>query len=954
MMNCNGLCYILYTGNGGFLLTLNPDGTITFATDDGSGYALLNSEVTDVVNGLWHHIAAVRDDVNGYIYVDGKAISTTPVGNKLPPLNVDNSIRLLIGAVDQNQQPHQHFSGVLGEIRIWNVARSLTDILSTMERKLTGSEHGLVGYWPGDLGVKLDFSRTRNTVKAPGVMITMNAPPLTVPSGELVTLLFAGRYQTGTMYGGTHGTWKNGPLLYLTNTDYVIFNNAVIRNPIFNGNSISWDWEGNSSAAEFRFSLGSTSRYYWPEANVKDNIFEGWVQLNRSEGKLDFRGQMLAPMSPCSFIQSAQNGLIIDAGAATPGTNLTAQMMSSDTHQHFCISEDGKIIHMLSQLAITVSTVPPINGTSLVLQQPTSGNQAQIWKFRADGHIETSLNSSFVMSLQSISVGAKIVLSSKQGTVPSFTQLWYSLFGRQYIFNESGASVVLDAGSSDTPGTNAICNTQKNTYDAGQLWYFAGGYIVCDRNGMVLTVKNGVATSGTEVVMEPLRPQSSSQTWTVDGNHIKCSLGNFVLDTSNSKIVISSPDSTINSQKWKLYDPVEDNRRSARSLHHALPMEVHETVSKDRNLLSSTTTRYEVTMITSNSWFAGTDNTVEIALSSVDQDTELVQLINSTTHSNPFERGQSDTFIVELKSIGVLEGMFLSYGRNDYFGTERWLLAGVKVYDPILQVVYTKDLGNHNVPFTSVIEFDRRQRVTGDKIAVCKYPATNYENIWDHTYAYLQSSHGTIYFDAAGGHEGSPLTADILVSNATVNAAVKMTTGHNIDSAHPLKNVYGHDDVAGKETCGIRASGRLNWDGQCHNIINRLMYVANPEKSFDDIWNDVEKVPRGYGLLRFVFGPYGVGFDQWCMQNGFPPPLNGNQQLYGYIQRFGNAARDNINAIIYAVTNLRSAVNNNPDSNPEGSEVKDFVKAVHNSGVDNTTLANMTNLTEEEIQHDEL
>lgn len=45
---------------------------------------------------------------------------------------------------------------------------------------------------------------------------------------------------------------------------------------------------------------------------------------------------------------------------------------------------------------------------------------------------------------------------------------------------------------------------------------------------------------------------------------------------------------------------------------------------------------------------------------------------------------------------------------------------------------------------------------------------------------------------------------------------------------------------------------------------------------------------------------------------------------------------------------------NNPDSKPDGEEVKKFVKSVHNSGVDNTTLSKMTNLTEEEIEHLEL
>lgn len=79
-------------------------------------------------------------------------------------------------------------------------------------------------------------------------------------------------------------------------------------------------------------------------------------------------------------MQSAQNGLIVDAGAATTGTSLMMQKMSPDNHQHFCIGEDGKIIHLLSQLAVTVSSVPLKDGTPLVLKPPVLEYQAQIRK----------------------------------------------------------------------------------------------------------------------------------------------------------------------------------------------------------------------------------------------------------------------------------------------------------------------------------------------------------------------------------------------------------------------------------------------------------------------------------------------------------------------------------------------------------------------------------------------
>lgn len=54
---------------------------------------------------------------------------------------------------------------------------------------------------------------------------------------------------------------------------------------------------------------------------------------------------------------------------------------------------------------------------------------------------------------------------------------------------------------------------------------------------MALTIKGGRAAAGTEVVMEPINPQNSNQAWKMDGQQIKYSHGNYVLDVSNGKII---------------------------------------------------------------------------------------------------------------------------------------------------------------------------------------------------------------------------------------------------------------------------------------------------------------------------------------------------------------------------------------------------------------------------------
>ena len=44
----------------------------------------------------------------------------------------------------------EFFDGVVDEVRIWEVERSPDQIHQTMHVLLTGSEHGLVGYWNFD------------------------------------------------------------------------------------------------------------------------------------------------------------------------------------------------------------------------------------------------------------------------------------------------------------------------------------------------------------------------------------------------------------------------------------------------------------------------------------------------------------------------------------------------------------------------------------------------------------------------------------------------------------------------------------------------------------------------------------------------------------------------------------------------------------------------------------
>lgn len=54
------------------------------------------------------------------------------------------------------------FSGLIDEVRIWNVARTQEEIQASMNATLTGQEKGLVGYWNFDDGSAMDLSPSGN------------------------------------------------------------------------------------------------------------------------------------------------------------------------------------------------------------------------------------------------------------------------------------------------------------------------------------------------------------------------------------------------------------------------------------------------------------------------------------------------------------------------------------------------------------------------------------------------------------------------------------------------------------------------------------------------------------------------------------------------------------------------------------------------------------------------
>jgi hypothetical protein len=129
--------------------TGTPNGEICLELKcaNGTGWSHHGANLYD---GKEHHVAGVYDGVNRIVYIDGIEVGrdASAWGNVVNVTTTD----MTIGSYNGNLNG-ANCKGTVRDVRIWNVARSATDIQVNMNRELTGREAGLIGYYKLDRGV---------------------------------------------------------------------------------------------------------------------------------------------------------------------------------------------------------------------------------------------------------------------------------------------------------------------------------------------------------------------------------------------------------------------------------------------------------------------------------------------------------------------------------------------------------------------------------------------------------------------------------------------------------------------------------------------------------------------------------------------------------------------------------------------------------------------------------
>lgn len=139
----------------GFWFRFNSSGNLIFEIGDGSGAGGSDRRgkrtTSTVTLNKWTHVAVVANSVtdikfyfNGVLQpvvsTDGGALNTSILHSSYPAY---------LGAQITPSAEHD-YTGLIDEIRLWNIARSQTDLQDKMCEKLTGLEAGLIGNWRFD------------------------------------------------------------------------------------------------------------------------------------------------------------------------------------------------------------------------------------------------------------------------------------------------------------------------------------------------------------------------------------------------------------------------------------------------------------------------------------------------------------------------------------------------------------------------------------------------------------------------------------------------------------------------------------------------------------------------------------------------------------------------------------------------------------------------------------
>ena len=223
----------------------------------------------DLLDDKWHHIAAVYNGSNKYIYIDGELDAT----NSAKTLTTNDKPLVLGAYYDKDTEIRDFFQGAMDEIRVWGLARTQSEIRENMHLCLKGDELGLVAYWQFDeqtgvisgdqtgkdhIATLIDYASENEDFLTPPSRIPSTAPVINTPDNT------------------KNGVVREIPQNFTGNIDFADVNALMTVNTIAD----------NSHTVIIHLMEQLPNTFPQGLETVFDNQF--WLLNNFGEGDLDF------------------------------------------------------------------------------------------------------------------------------------------------------------------------------------------------------------------------------------------------------------------------------------------------------------------------------------------------------------------------------------------------------------------------------------------------------------------------------------------------------------------------------------------------------------------------------------------------------------------------------------------------------------------------------------------
>ncbi|MFZ4765909.1 MAG: LamG-like jellyroll fold domain-containing protein, partial [Roseimicrobium sp.] len=299
-----------------------PGSTVFYFFSPGGGNVTMASNAWMPVIGQWYHLAVVKSGNSFTFYRDGVADGTATATAAVPVVNA----AFILGQAE-NAFP---LNGALDDMRLWNVARTGTDISANRNQELVGNEAGLAGYWKfneghgtslGDATANATSGRflgiVPNLLSATGGTldgVTLGSD-LTVQNGA--TLAVLGGLTLSNNARVTIASADSWTYLYFQGTQTLGGTGEVVFGGTHSFNLLSAQGNGSQTGAA-ALTIGSGITVHGPQGGYVSGYFDNDSVINHGRIDADTADKTVALFHP--FFSGTRSWSNVGTLAASAGT----------------------------------------------------------------------------------------------------------------------------------------------------------------------------------------------------------------------------------------------------------------------------------------------------------------------------------------------------------------------------------------------------------------------------------------------------------------------------------------------------------------------------------------------------------------------------------------------------------------------------------------------------------